>query len=179
MARSYTVGEAARILAEGKDFEAIGDLGRRFPVFTNKFMLALTGDKDAIIEFVSYIPDYVNPRKMEKQIVNGPAATDEAETTEDDAEEETPKEEPKPKRRGRKAAPKKEAEPDEAEDEEVQDGKYAGKNAMELFKECKKRGIKAQPKKPVVYYIELLTEDDEVTASESKDDADDDDDWDI
>ena len=185
MARSYTIGEAAKILAEGKDFEAVGDLGRRFPIFTNKFMQALTGDKDAIVEFVSYIPDYVNPRKMEKQITAGPETSDE-EVVEDeqDAEEEAPKEEPKPKkRRARKA--KAEPEPDAAEDEsedeseEEQDGKYAGKNAMELFKECKKRGIKAAPKKPVKYYVELLEEDDEVTASESKDDADDDDDWDI
>ena len=80
-------------------------------------------------------------------------------------------------------ASKAKAEPEpvaeESDDEEQQDGKYAGKNAMELFKECKKRGIKAQPKKPVKYYIELLEEDDEVVASESKDDADDDDDWDI
>ena len=181
MARSYTIGEAAKILAEGKDFEAVGDLGRRFPIFTNKFMQALTGDKDAIVEFVSYIPDYVNPRKMEKQITAGPETSDEEVVEEEqDAEEEAPKEEPKTKkRRARKA--KAEPEPDAAEEEseEEQDGKYAGKNAMELFKECKKRGIKAAPKKPVKYYVELLEEDDEVIASESKDDADDDDDWDI
>lgn len=181
MARSYTIGEAAKILAEGNDFEAVGDLGRRFPIFTNKFMQALTGDKDAIVEFVSYIPDYVNPRKMEKQITAGPETSDEEVVDEEqDAEEEAPKEEPKPKkRRARKA--KAEPEPDAAEEEseEEQDGKYAGKNAMELFKECKKRGIKAAPKKPVKYYVELLEEDDEITASESKDDADDDDDWDI
>lgn len=185
MARSYTIGEAAKILAEGKDFETVGDLGRRFPIFTNKFMQALTGDKDAIVEFVSYIPDYINPRKMEKQITASSETSDEEVVEEEkDAEEEAPKEEPKPKkRRARKA--KAEPEPDpaekesEEESEEEQDGKYAGKNAMELFKECKKRGIKAAPKKPVKYYIELLEEDDELTASESKDDADDDDDWDI
>ena len=175
MARSYTIGEAAKILAEGKDFEAVGDLGR-FPIFTNKFMQALTGDKDAIIEFVSYIPDYVNPRKMEKLITSGADESSEEEVVEEQADEEKVEEEPKPKKRRTRKA-KAEPEPDTAEEE--QDGKYAGKNAMELFKECKKRGIKAQPKKPVKYYIELLEEDDEVTASESKDDADDDDDWDI
>lgn len=165
MARSYTIGEAAKILAEGKDFEAVGDLGRRFPIFTNKFMQALTGDKDAIVEFVSYIPDYVNPRKMEKFITSGADESSEEEVVEEQAAEEKVEEEPKPNV--------------EEESEEEQDGKYAGKNAMELFKECKKRGVKAQPKKPVKYYVELLEEDDKVTASESKDDADDDDDWDI
>lgn len=188
MARSYTIGEAAKILADGKDFEAIGDLGRRFPIFANKFMQALTGDKDAIVEFAGYIPDYVNPRKMEKLIVSDADESSEEETVEDDktAKEETPEEEkveeePKPKkRRARKAKdePKSDAD-EESGDEEQVDGKYAGKNAMELFKECKKRDIKAQPKKPAKYYIELLEEDDEVLASESKDDADDDDDWDI
>lgn len=188
MARSYTIGEAAKILAEGKDFEAIGDLGRRFPIFTNKFMQALTGDKDAIVEFVGYIPDYVNPRKMEKLIVSGVDESSEEETVEDEkpvedkpAEDEKVEEEPKPKRRRTRKA-KAEPKPDvneEPADEEQVDGKYAGKNAMELFKECKKRDIKAQPKKPVKYYVELLEEDDEVVASESKDDTDDDDDWDI
>lgn len=183
MARSYTIGEAAKILAEGKDFEAIGDLGRRFPIFANKFMHALTGDKDAIVEFAGYIPDYVNPRKMEKLIVSDADESSEEETVEDDKtpEEEKVEEEPKPKRRRTRKA-KKEQKPDaneESADEEQVDGKYAGKNAMELFKECKKRDIKAQPKKPVKYYVELLEEDDEVLASESKDDADDDDDWDI
>nr|DAZ27130.1 MAG TPA: hypothetical protein [Caudoviricetes sp.] len=180
MARSYTIGEAAKILAEGKDFEAVGDLGRRFPIFTSKFMQALTGDKDAIIEFVGYIPDYVNPRKMEKLIVSDADESSEEETVEEEkAKVETKQTKPK-RSRTRKA--KAEPEPDvneESVDEEQADGKYAGKNAMELFKECKKRDIKAQPKKPVKYYIELLEEDDEVVASESKDDADDDDEWDI
>ena len=180
MARNYTVGEGARILAEGVDTDAIVDLSRRFPLFTHKFMTAISGDKDAVVDLLCCIPEYVSTRKVEKVIANGPAETDE--TEEETAEEETPKEEPKPKRRGRKAAAKKEPEPDTTEDDdedEVQDGKYAGKNAMELFKECKKRGLKAAPRKPVAYYIEMLTEDDEVIASESKDDADDDDDWDI
>lgn len=182
MARSYTIGEAAKILAEGKDFEAVGDLGRRFPIFTNKFMQALTGNKDAIVEFVGYIPDYVNPRKMEKLIVSdaGESSDEEEVVEEEQTSKEKVEEEPKPKKR-RASKAKAEPEPvaEESDDEEQADGKYAGKNAMELFKECKKRGIKAQPKKPVKYYIELLEEDDDVVASESKDDADDDDDWDI
>lgn len=182
MARSYTIGEAAKILADGKDFEAIGDLGRRFPIFTNKFMQAMTGNKDAIVEFVGYIPDYVNPRKMEKLIVSNAGESSDEEDVVDEGQtsKEKVEEEPKPKKR-RASKAKAEPEPvtDESDDEEQADDKYAGKNAMELFKECKKRGIKAQPKKPVKYYIELLEEDDEVVASESKDDADDDDDWDI
>ena len=178
MARNYTVGEGARILAEGVDTDAIVDLSRRFPLFTHKFMTAISGDKDAVVDLLCCIPEYVSTRKVEKVIANGPAETDE---TDEETAEETAEEEPKPKRRGRKAAAKKEPEPDAADDDgddEAKDGKYVGKNAMELFKECKKRGIKAQPKKPVKYYVELLEEDDAVVESESND-SDDDDDWDI
>ena len=71
---------------------------------------------------------------------------------------------------------------DEADDEvkETKSGKkesgnpYDGKTAVELFKECKKRGIKAEIKKPAKYYADLLVKDDA-----SKDTSDDgDDNWD-
>ena len=35
---------------------------------------------------------------------------------------------------------------------------YEGKSAMDLFKECKARGIKAAPKKPAKFYADLLIE---------------------
>jgi len=59
---------------------------------------------------------------------------------------------------------------DEAEAEE--NGKYDGMNAMELFKECKKRGIKAAPKKPAKFYVDLLTKADETEAEDDGDDED-------
>ena len=64
---------------------------------------------------------------------------------------------------------------EEAEDETEAAGKYDDMNAMELFKECKKRGIKAAPKKPAKFYIGLLEKDDASKADES--DAEDED-WD-
>lgn len=48
---------------------------------------------------------------------------------------------------------------------------YDGKTAMELFKECKKRGIKAEPKKPAKFYAELLRKDD-AAANDAGDDED-------
>lgn len=183
MAQSYTLGEAAKILAEGKDFEAVGDLHRRFPIFTHKLMNAMSGDKDAVVEFMSYIPDYVNPRKVEKVITADPVEQPE-EDAETEPEPQPDKEKATPKKR-RASKAKEEVKPEvetehEAEAEEEQkDGKYAGKNAMELFKECKKRGIKAAPKKPVKYYIELLENDDATFGADTADSNDDDDDWDI
>ena len=62
----------------------------------------------------------------------------------------------------------------EPEDEDDVEDKYAGKTAKELFDLCKKRGIKAAPKKKAEVYIELLKKADEEAAAEEEAD---DDDW--
>ena len=54
---------------------------------------------------------------------------------------------------------------------------YEGKSAMELFKECKKRGIKAEAKKPAKFYAELLTKADAEANDESESATAEDDDW--
>ena len=51
---------------------------------------------------------------------------------------------------------------------------YEGKSAVELFKECKKRGLKAAPKKPAKFYADLLLKND---TEKAKDTESDDDDW--
>lgn len=65
---------------------------------------------------------------------------------------------------------------DEEDDVNEESGPYDGKNAMELFKECKKRGIKAAPKKPAKFYADLLTKDDAASAK-AEENTDSDDDW--
>ena len=73
------------------------------------------------------------------------------------------------------AATEEAEEAEEAEATEETDGAnpYDGKSAMELFKECKKRGIKAAPKKTAKFYADLLVKADaeatEATESESDD----------
>lgn len=62
----------------------------------------------------------------------------------------------------------------EAGESEAEDNPYAGKTAMDLFKECKKRGLKAKPKQKAAVYADLLMKDDQSKAE--SDDADDD--WD-
>lgn len=83
----------------------------------------------------------------------------------------------------KKSAPKKEAEPEEDDwDEEEEDEEkdpYVGKTAMELYKECKKRGIKAKPKMKADDYAKLLKEDDEAEEPEDEDIEDDEDEWEI
>ena len=205
MARTYTIGEAAKILAEGTDVEAITDIHKRFPMTAQKVLEAFAGGKDAVAEMMGYIPDFITTRKVEKLIASGGSAEDDAEDVAEDAAEpdaadkpapkkrgrkpaakveddEAEDEKPAPKKRGRKAKPAPEPESDATEDEDSEDeddGKYSGMNAMQLFKECKKRGIKAAPKKPAKFYIELLEADDAKADDVDDDSDDDDDDWDI
>ena len=65
---------------------------------------------------------------------------------------------------------------DDVEDEETGD-EYEGKSAVELYKLCKQRKIKAEQKKPAKYYIGLLKEADKEVEAEEDTDAEDDE-WD-
>ena len=62
-------------------------------------------------------------------------------------------------------------EADEVEESEAE-GAYDDMTAVELFKECKKRGLKVAPKKSADFYIEKLEADDKAKAK-----VEDDDDW--
>lgn len=63
---------------------------------------------------------------------------------------------------------------DEGSDDDGDENPYAGKSAMELFKECKKRGVKCEAKKPAKYYVDLLLKAD----AAAEDTGDGEDDWD-
>ena len=65
----------------------------------------------------------------------------------------------------------------EAEDAEAEANPYEGKSAMELFKECKARKIKAAPKKPAKFYADLLIKDDAAKAEATEAESEEDDDW--
>jgi len=60
---------------------------------------------------------------------------------------------------------------------ETEANPYEGKSVMELFKECKARKIKADPKKPAKYYIDLLIKDDAAKAEAAEAESDEED-WD-
>ena len=63
----------------------------------------------------------------------------------------------------------------ETEEAETEANPYDGKSAMELFKECKKRGIKAAPKKTAKFYADLLIKADAEASAETETESDD---WD-
>lgn len=82
-----------------------------------------------------------------------------------------------PKKETKKAEPVVEDDDWDTEDEEEKDP-YEGKTAMELFKMCKERGIKAKTKMKADAYVKLLkAADAESEAEEAEDDEDDD--WEI
>lgn len=63
---------------------------------------------------------------------------------------------------------------DDVEEDDVEDedgDEYSEMSPQELFKECKKRGLKPEMKKPAKYYIEMLKKDDAAA------DEDEDEDW--
>lgn len=70
-----------------------------------------------------------------------------------------------------------EVEDAEAEDDATEANPYEGKSAMELFKECKARKIKAAPKKPAKFYADLLIKDDAAKAEATEAESEEDDDW--
>lgn len=174
MATNYTFAQAVKVLKDMDDLEAVQDITRRFPIASIVSSKVVAAAGDDFIKLLDVMPEYLTMRKVEsgfKHIV-----TDgDADEPDADAEEEVEK--PAPKKRARKAN----VEEPEDETESDGDGEYAGKNAMELFKLCKSRKLKAQPKKPAKYYIDILEKDDAAKAEEpaADDTEDDDDDWDI
>lgn len=189
--KNYTLKEAVEIIAEGKDLEAIADLGKRFPVLSIKIARLTAKAEKEIIDFMQYMPEYLTIKKVSNAVktVNDSKveAEDATETENKPVEEETAKEveEPEekenkpvePKKRGRKPKAKVKAVPveepkaeveDEADEEptEVEEtaNNYEGKKAVDLFKLCKSRGLKVTTKKSAKYYIDVLKKDDEEKA---------------
>ncbi len=218
MAKNYTFAEAARIINEGKDMEAIADIGRRYPIMLHKVgnVCALAGQ--AFVDLMSYMPDYLTANKVNTALKNAAGETeaedtDADESTETEAAEETTEAGAQDfesmsakqmwdllgkagKRKlakstkkadlveackqafGAAAADEAADAEDEAEETEATEANpYDGKSAMELFKECKKRGIKAAPKKTAKFYADLLVKDD-AKASEETESESESDDWD-
>lgn len=215
MATNYTIEEAVKIIAEGKNAEAIQEIGRRFPILAVKIAHITAKAKDEFVDFMGFMPEYLTANKVNSEIKKTLIAVEDEKEDEDTGK---PAKAAKSEKKAAKADAVEDAEDyasmtgkrlwailgekglqadckkkcgtkkaelleyiekygingaaDDEESEDDEENPYEGKSAMELFKECKKRGIKAQPKKPAKFYADLLIKDDEATA-----DADDDDDW--
>lgn len=179
MAKNYSYAEFVTALFNGADTETRQDMGRRYPLLTAAVSeVKGTGAGDAFMLLAKATPEFITARKIEKGLEGSEAiATDEDDVSENEADEEEAHEEHVKETRTKNTKHKHE----DDKDEKADGGKYDGMTAPELFKECKKRGIKAAPKKPAKFYVELLEKEDNAKADsvDSDFDDEDDEDWDI
>ena len=180
MAKTWTVNEAYNAI-KTNDSEGIADFGKRFPLATTA--LAKAGQNTGLDVLFGAMPDRVTMRILEMQLKEGVTVSeDDEEVAEEVAEEKPAKTEKKVKadKAEKKAAPKKEKatkkveEPEEDdEDDEEETVDYKSMGAVDLFKLCKKRGIKVEPKQKSNVYIKALEDADKAANA----DTDEDDDW--
>ena len=191
--RNWTIKDAVAVIQNGKDTEAIKEIAKHFPVF---FMAVAKNDLGAVAAMMT---DKMTVRRLQAEATEADEDSDEAEEvgeaeatddvdTSDDGGEDLESMSTKQLialcgKRGIKV-PKygknkkfylealQGGAEEEAQEEEDQ---YAGKNAIQLYSLCKKRGLKVKPKQKAAVYLEALKAAD-AEASDAEDDADDD--WD-
>lgn len=157
MAKNWTVAEVATSINEnGTMNENTLDFGRRFPVTTNLVVAALTGDKNAVLQLLIALPEYVTMSKLEKNFKTaieegtpiGPVSSDEDTDSEED--EETEDEAPAPKT-AKKVAGKKETVAASTDDDDLES--KTGKELLEIGKEL---GIPVKAMKGKTMAIESI-----------------------
>lgn len=147
-AKNWTAAEAVKVIVEGKDFVAIANIMKRFPMFAYYAMRV----NEAGVTLLSTLPEYFTARKVNSYLSG--ATTDDADEaltdeeiddTDADEDEDEIEEKPvkKPGKRGRPAK-KSESEDDEddddddEEDEDVKPAKKSKKSAKKSSKGKKK-----------------------------------------
>lgn len=202
MAKNWTLKEAREVIAKGTDLAAIQEIGKKFPLTT--VAIAKMGTNEGVETLFGGMPEHMTMLKMERSLKEGVPETEEEDDEEDgvmnppvdEVEEDTSDLSSKTTKQLYEMCIKKglkvnkygkpksyyieqltgaTEEPEEEEAEEEADPGYEDMTAVELFKLCKKRGIKAEPKKPAKAYIALLKKADEEIAA-ANEEADDD--WD-
>lgn len=192
--RNWTIKDAVAVIQNGKDTEAIREIAKHFPVF---FMAVAKNDLGAVAAMMT---DKMTVRRLQAEATEADEDSDEAEEVEaaddtdtsDDGDEDLESMSTKQLialcgKRGIKV-PKygknkkfyldalqgggEEAEvEDDGDDDDTEDDPYAGKNAIQLYSLCKKRGLKVKPKQKAAVYLEALKK------AENADDRDQDGDW--
>lgn len=182
--KNWTVKEAAKVIRENKDAEAVKEIVKHFPLFA---VIVAGKDFDGLTDAM---PEHMTVRKIENELNNGSTGDADVEDDEDQAEDDTAAEDLENMstkqlialcgKRGIKvpkygknkqfyldalnSAGDEDADDEEAEEEE---------DPVALYKKCKKAGLKVAPKKSAKYYKDQLAK-----AVAEEDDTDDEDDWD-
>lgn len=180
MATNFSIADGVKVIAENQNQEQLEEFGKRFPRLAIMISKCVAKAGDDFVELMSYIPSHVTAQKVNKSIKDNAVSDGSDEEPIEEAEgEKAEPEKPASKKRGRKpkAKPEPEPEPEPVDDDEddADDDGYQSKTAKELYNECKKRGLKVEPRKSKNVYIEALEADD----AKGDDDDEDDDDWDI
>lgn len=182
--KNWTVKEAAKVIRENKDTEAIKEIVKHFPLFA-----VIVAGKD-FNGLTDAMPEHMTVRKIENELNSGSAGDEDIEDGEDQADEAEDTAEDLESmstkqlialcdKRGIKVpkygknkqfyldalngAGDEDTDADETEEEED--------DPVALYKKCKKAGLKVAPKKSAKYYKDQLAK-----AEAAEDDADDD--WD-
>lgn len=194
--RNWTIKDAVAVIQNGKDTEAIKEIAKHFPVF---FMAVAKNDLGAVAAMMT---DKMTVRRLQAEAAEADEDSDEAEEAEaaddadtsDDGGEDLESMSTKQLialcgKRGIKV-PKygknkafyiaalqdggEEAEAEDDGDDDESEDPYAGKNAIQLYSLCKKRGLKVKPKQKAAVYLEALKKADAAESEDADDDQDDD-----
>lgn len=187
--KNWTVKEAAKVIRENKDTEAIKEIVKHFPLFA---VIVAGKDFDGLTDAM---PEHMTVRKIENELNSGSTVADEDIEDGEDQEENAEGGEDQDlnamtknelialcEKKGLKVQkhqkPKQyyidalngagDGDTDAAEDAEEEE-----EDPVALYKKCKKAGLKVAPKKSAKYYKDQLAK-----AEEAEEDTDDEDDWD-
>lgn len=148
MAINWTAAEAVKVLREGKDKDAIVDIGKRFPLFA----IAAQSEK-GLLDMILSLPENMSARKLNGLLDENFAGIKVERNTEvDDEDEEEVEEKPA------KKAPAKKEKVEKEEDAEATD--YDAISVRNLMAMLKERGIPYQKGWKKVDIIEALVADD-------------------
>lgn len=186
--KNWTVKEAAKVIRENKDAEAVKEIVKHFPLFA---VIVAGKDFDGLTDAM---PEHMTVRKIENELNNGSAGDVDAEDDEDQVDDDTAAEDlenmstkqlialcgkrgikvPKYGKNKQFYLDALNSAGDEDEDTDANETEEE-EDPVALYKKCKKAGLKVAPKKSAKYYKDQLAK---AAAEEEDADEEDDDDWD-
>lgn len=185
--KNWTVKEAAKVIRENKDAEAVKEIVKHFPLFA---VIVAGKDFDGLTDAM---PEHMTVRKIENELNNGSTGDADVEDDEDQAEDDTAAEDlenmstkqlialcgkrgikvPKYGKNKQFYLDALNGAGDEDEDTDAEETEEE-EDPVALYKKCKKAGLKVAPKKSAKYYKDQLAK-----AAQAEEDTDEeDDDWD-
>lgn len=195
MAKNWTLSEAVVVINEGTNVEAVQEITKRFPLAS--VAIAKMGMNEGIKTLFGAMPEHMTMLKMERALKDGVEESeedvDDAEDTEEAGDADLSAMSTKElmklcDKRGIKVphygknkqfyldalaggASADTEDEDEVDEDETDAPDYEEMSAPELYKLCKERGIKVEPKKKASYYVAALKKADEAEAQDDEEES--------